>query len=103
LAAKLGEIKQMVTGNRLRDGIPVYYTGHAHWSPAITEAVVAAADQGDRLLAEALAGPQPHPVVAPYLVDVIVTDGVAQPASLRERIRAFGPTTFRDDRRVSAA
>ena len=103
MAAKLGEIKQVATGNRLRDGIPVYYNGSAHWSAAIADAMVAPADQGDQLLAEAIGGPKPHPVIAPYLIDVVVTNGTAQPASLREQIRAFGPTTFRDDRNASAA
>lgn len=103
MAAKLGEIKRVVTGNRLRDGVPVYYTGNVHWSPAIAEAIVVPADQADRLLSEAQSGPHPHPVVTSYLIDVVVGSGAIHPASLREHIRAFGPTTFRDDRRVSAA
>lgn len=103
MAAKLGEIKRVVTGNRLRDGVPVYYSANAHWSPAIADAVVAPADQADRLLTEAQSAPHPHPVVGLYLIDVVVGSGTPQPAGLREQIRAFGPTTFRDERRVSAA
>jgi hypothetical protein len=32
-------------------------------------------------------------VVGPYLIDVGEVDGEVRPIALRERIRAFGPTT----------
>jgi hypothetical protein len=32
----------------------------------------------------------------PYLIDVVVTDGLASPTSFRERIRALGPTVRED-------
>jgi hypothetical protein len=91
LAPPASLVRSAVTGNRLRDGRPVYFVGDGRWSEAIEEAVHVAADAGERLLAEAQRG-SPHPVVAPYLIDVTVSEGRLQPIGLRERIRAFGPT-----------
>jgi hypothetical protein len=84
-------IRRAVTGNRLRDGRPVYFVGNGSWSEAIEEAVHATTDAAERLLAEAQQG-SPHPVVAPYLIDVTFSEGRLCPVGLRERIRAFGPT-----------
>ena len=45
-----------------------------------------------RLLAESQSGPPPLPVVAPYLIDAKLVEGKVRPLTLREAIRAFGPT-----------
>ena len=84
---------RLVTGNRLRDGVPVYFAGAGEWSRDIAAARRVETAAGDALLAEATAGPRPHPVVAPYLIDARIEDGRVRPATLREEIRAFGPTT----------
>ncbi len=81
---------QAVTGNRLRDGVPIYYTGNGVWSPAIADAATAP-DAGD-LLVEASKGPVPLEAVGPYVIDVTVVDGVVRPIGVKETIRAFGPT-----------
>jgi Protein of unknown function (DUF2849) len=88
--------RRLVTGNRLRDGVPVYFAGTGRWSPALAEARHVAAAEAETLLAEAQAGAPPHPVVAPYLIDAELRDGGLHPLSLRERIRAFGPTVRLD-------
>jgi len=85
------ETRRAVTGNRLRDGRPVYFIGNGRWSDTIDEAAHVAAEEAERLLTEAQQG-KPHPVVAPYVFDVTVATGRLRPVSLRERIRAFGPT-----------
>ena len=85
------EVKHLVTANRLRDGVPVYRTGEG-WSPAIDEASLVAEADAESLLTAAQAGPKPLPVVAPYLVAAVAERGRVRPLSLRERIRAFGPT-----------
>ena len=87
------EAGRVVTANRLRDGVPVYFTGSAAWSPTMAEALVVAAAEAETLLAAAAAGPPPHSVIAPYLIDATVVDGAITPISLREHIRAFGPTS----------
>jgi sulfite reductase (NADPH) hemoprotein beta-component len=87
-----GEAKQLVTGNRLRDGVPIYFTAARSWSPVIDEALVVGAREAEALLAQAQEGPPPLPVIAPILIEAVVEDGHIRPLSLRERIRAFGPT-----------
>ncbi|HEV2548668.1 MAG TPA: DUF2849 domain-containing protein [Stellaceae bacterium] len=91
LAPASSVIRRAVTGNRLRDGRPVYFVGSSRWSEAIEEAAHVAPNAAERLLAEAQHG-RPHPVVAPYLIDVTFGEGRLRPVGLRERIRAFGPT-----------
>ncbi|HUZ73357.1 MAG TPA: DUF2849 domain-containing protein [Stellaceae bacterium] len=83
---------RLVTANRLRDGVPVYFGPGRTWSRSIADAVVAGAGESESLLAAASAGPAPLPVVAPYLIEAAVASGRPVPLSLRERIRAFGPT-----------
>jgi uncharacterized protein DUF2849 len=91
LAAAPSVICRAVTGNRLRDGRPVYFVGNGQWSEAIEEAAHVPTDAAERLLVDAQQG-SPHPVVAPYLIDVTFSEGRLRPLGLRERIRAFGPT-----------
>jgi len=86
------ETKRLVTANRLRDGVPVYFAGPGCWSTSIEQAALVSEAGGDALLATADAGPAPRPVVAPYLIEAEFAGGHVQPLSLRERIRAFGPT-----------
>jgi hypothetical protein len=81
---------QAVTGNRLRDGVPIYFAGNGTWSAVIGDAIVA--PDGGPLLAEASKGPLPLEAVGPYVIDVTVADGVVKPIGLKEQIRAFGPT-----------
>ncbi|HUH83491.1 MAG TPA: DUF2849 domain-containing protein [Stellaceae bacterium] len=91
-AAASPETRRIVTGNRLRDGVPVYFAGDGRWSSVVAEARHVAAAEADALLAEAQAGVPPHPVVAPYLIEAVLRDHHPHPLSLREEIRAFGPT-----------
>ena len=91
-ASTITSARRLVTGSRLRDGVPVYFAGRGRWSPVIAEAAHVAGDGADGLLAEALAGAPPHPVIAPYLIDATAADGRLCPLGLREQIRAFGPT-----------
>jgi len=84
--------KRLVTANRLRDGVPVYRTADGGWSPKIDDASLVAESESEPLLAESQDGPTPLPVVAPYLIEAVREAGRVRPVSLRERIRAFGPT-----------
>ena len=85
--------RQLVTANRLHDGVPVYYAGGDAWAPAIASAMLVEAAGAESLLAKAQEGKLPRPVVAPYLVEAaIVAEGAVRPLLLRERIRAGGPT-----------
>ena len=84
---------QLVTGNRLRDGTVVYFTGAGAWSPAIDAAQLVGDDKAEALLADAQTGPIPLPAVGIVLIEAIKEAGHIRPLSLRERIRASGPTT----------
>jgi hypothetical protein len=83
---------KVVTANRLRDGVPVYFCGGTVWSPAIGEGAFVAEETGEILLSEARQGKTAAPVIAPYVIDAEIEDGIVTPVGLRERIRAFGPT-----------
>ena len=91
-ASTPGAVRHVVTGNRLRDGAPVYFTGDRGWSPVLADAKHVAAEAAESLLAEAQAGPPPHPVIGPYLIEATLGAARLRPVSLREQIRAFGPT-----------
>lgn len=84
------ETNRVVSANRLRDGVPIYFAGNGVWSPKIAEAVCGR--DGDALLVEAQAGEGVSQAIDPYLIDVAIEQGAISPVGLRERIRAFGPT-----------
>ena len=84
---------QVLTANRLSDG-EVVFLGDGHWVEHISAADLFVGDAGAPALAAAEA--QPTVVVAPYLIDVVPTDGVPVPVAYRERLRAIGPTTHPD-------
>jgi hypothetical protein len=86
------EAKRLVTANRLRDGVPVYFAGTEAWSPSIDDAVLVPEPDAELLLETAQGGAPPRPVVAPYLIEAELAGDKVHPLSLRERIRAFGPT-----------
>jgi hypothetical protein len=90
--------RRIVTGNRLRDGVPIYFIGDGSWSPSVAAARHVAAEAAAELLAEAQAAPAPHPAIGLAVIDVALVEGAPRPLSLRERIRAFGPTAGKPSR-----
>ena len=88
----------LVTGNRLWDGTVVYFAGTGVWTPEIADARLVDEKNGAALLADAQAGPPPQPAVGPALIEVVRDGNRVIPVTLRERIRAFGPTVaYRGD------
>ncbi len=86
-----------VTANRLLDGEPVYLTKSNEWSEKLTDSAIAdGKDEGAKLLVMAAQAVADQHIVNPYLFDVDVDDGAAAPISVREQIRAAGPTVRRD-------
>ncbi|HTJ63268.1 MAG TPA: DUF2849 domain-containing protein [Alphaproteobacteria bacterium] len=79
-----------VTANRLRDGVPIYFAGNANWSTSVADAVTDY--DGEALLAKSAAGTAPIDTIGRVAIEVTVTDGKVSPISLKERIRATGPT-----------
>jgi hypothetical protein len=82
---------QSLTANRLSDGAVVYRTTNGDWTRAIANAAVfdddanAAEQHAIQDIARAL-------VVGIELIDVTQGPNGPIPVSLREKIRAFGPT-----------
>ncbi len=95
---------QSVTANRLRDGAVVALHDDGAWSTAIAGSAVAPdADAAARLMTLAARAVAAQLVVAPYLIEVAVENGVVAPLVYRERIRAFGPSIPFPVSRLAAA
>jgi hypothetical protein len=88
---------QLVTANRLRDGIAVFLTRAGDWSEVIDEAVLALEPQAAAALeARAKEDERKTLVTGPYLVDAERLNGRVRAAHIRERMRALGPTVRLD-------
>ena len=88
-----------VTANRLREGDVVYLTDTGEWSAHLNQSRVSSDGTVlDALMAQAEADVAARLIVAPYLMDVVEVDGILQPLSAREIIRAAGPTVRADYR-----
>jgi hypothetical protein len=85
---------KIITANRLSDGVVVYLKGDG-WVPAIAGAsVLNAPDAIDAGLAIAKRAIANREVVDVNAIDVSLDENrLPIPNRLRERIRAFGPTT----------
>jgi hypothetical protein len=83
---------QVLTANRLRDGI-VLYRRQDGWVQTLAEAdVYADKPAADAALAAATAELARNTFVAPYLFEVRRDDAGVRPVKEREIIRAAGPT-----------
>jgi sulfite reductase (NADPH) hemoprotein beta-component len=82
---------KVLTANRLHDGAVVYRKPDQSWVRTIAEAKILDSD-AELALVEAQADVTGAKIVGLELIDVVQTDKGLQPVSLRERIRAFGPT-----------
>lgn len=86
--------EQIVTANRLVDGVVVYWSKGGNWKEQLKAAQIASADEAQNLLLEAQA--KQTEIVDPYLFEIERENGRVIPASQRERIRALGPTVRLD-------
>ena len=88
---------QIVTANRLTDGVVVYLDDKGAWSERVEDARVARAQEdGTALLASAETPEHAVRIVGPYLMDVAADGHAPRPISNREVIRARGPTVRLD-------
>ena len=86
------EIYQVVTANRLREGVIVYLTkdeGVTGWTENIDYAYVAGEDEIEDILVLAKSYEDKNTVIASYAVEIA---GSKVPLSMREKIRAAGPS-----------
>jgi len=88
---------QLVTANRLRDGIAVFLTRGGEWSEVIDDAVLALEPQAAAALETRAREDEKRTIVTgSYLVDAERLDGRVRAAHIRERMRALGPTVRLD-------
>jgi acetyl-CoA carboxylase carboxyltransferase component len=91
-------VPNVVTANRLTDGIVVYLTPEGGWVEDITRAARAETEEETQALEEK--GKQDEKariVVAVYAMPIKVVDGEVDPISVREKIRASHRTTLTKD------
>jgi Protein of unknown function (DUF2849) len=89
---------EVITANRLTDGIVVYLAADGSWIEDLARARVAATeDEIKALESEAARAVAERRVVATYPMAVVVEDGTPAPLSVRERIRAAHRTTLTKD------
>lgn len=88
---------KVFTANRLSDGTVVYIGPGDTWAEVLDHALVAAtAEEEAALKTRAEAAVKARFVVGAYAMPVTVENGAIRPASVRERIRAAGPSNRTD-------
>ena len=88
---------QLVTANRLRDGIAVFMTRSGDWSETIDDAALALEPEAAAALeARAKDDEKKTIVTGSYLVDAERLEGRVRASHIRERMRALGPTVRLD-------
>lgn len=88
---------QVISANRLNDGLVVYLTEAGDWAEKIDAAlIVDGQDAASAAIATANEAVAQQTIVDPYAIDIEQTDDRRQPTKLREFIRAHGPTVRRD-------
>ena len=86
-----------VTAWQLKGGDVVYQRADSGWTLKFDDAAVYhAKPEADAALARANKDVEARLVVGAYLFEVAEQDGIAVPASVREKIRAKGPTVRTD-------
>ena len=97
MAEKKKDIRQVLTANLLRDGLVVFMTDGAAWSPWIEDASIATSrDSALELEGKGTVAAKANHVVGPYLIDVIEENGRPRANLIREHLRTLGPTVRTD-------
>ena len=88
----------VVTANRLTDGIVVYLAPDGSWVENIARARIASTEDETKALEDVAAKDvKARKVVAVYPMEVALVDGAVDPLSVREKIRASHRTTLTKD------
>ncbi len=91
--SKTAPALQILTANRLTDGAVVYLTPAGTWTSEIARSVVAREERAAAaLLARGQRDAEAAIVVGPYLIAALEGEEGPRAASLREQIRAAGPS-----------
>jgi hypothetical protein len=96
-AAKTRAAMQVVTGNRVTDGVVVYLAAAGGWTERLDEArVVEGAEALEAAVAAGKAAEAKQIVVEAYPIDVARGPSGLKALRLREKIRAEGPSVRED-------
>ena len=91
------DIRQVLTANRLKDGLAVFLGDGNAWTPWIDEATVARSkDDAVRLETKGNEQSKMNVVVGPYLIDVVEDGRKIRAALIREHMRTLGPSVRPD-------
>jgi hypothetical protein len=86
-------VLQMIIANTLSDGFVVFLMEDGSWTPDIAAGALADSDDAAAALLEAAQKAEAaNVVIDPYLIPVVVENGVRNPTEYREYIRATGPS-----------
>lgn len=86
-------LPSIATANALRSGAVVFRTPDGSWSQELAAAAIATTpDAAATLLAQAMQDQDACKIVEPVLVEIRRDGAAIRPGSLREAIRAAGPT-----------
>jgi hypothetical protein len=84
---------EMITANRLSDGHVVYLDADGGWAEDFRRGLVLGdAPEREAAMAKGQAAANANVVVDPYAIELEMRAGHLAPRTLRERIRAEGPT-----------
>ena len=84
---------KLVSANRLGDGVVVYVDAAGHWVESIDAAArLESADTVEAALVAARADEALNLVVEAFVVDAVLEADHVRATTLRDRIRASGPT-----------
>ena len=86
----------VITANRLLDGRIVWQAADGAWSTLIDAARIIPNDSIEAAIAHAAGRQQADGVVGVYGVQIEAENATPVPVTVRERIRAFGPTVHPD-------
>ena len=91
------EIKQVLTANRLKDGLVVFLGDGNGWTPWIDEATIARSkEEAVRLDSKGNEQSKMNIVVGPYLIDVVEEGRKIRATQIREHMRTLGPSVRPD-------
>ena len=97
-------MQQVITANRLRDGVVVFVGPGRQWVERLPDAAVfTALDAATEALQAAQQDEAANLVLDVYAVDVADQHGVLRPVKLREAIRAQGPTVHPEHGKLAVA
>jgi hypothetical protein len=90
-------MQEMITANRLPDGIVVFLDPQGGWTEDFHRAaIIEDAAARTSALTQATAAAEANLIVEPYPIELELRAGHLAPKALRERIRATGPTIRTD-------